>query len=392
MSDSIAHKLWVIEEPLYGIPVTLDNMLGIRNTACSLALTKEGFESEEARADRAVSDFRHGNKSVSGDIGIEFSYESYDALLEGVFCGADWAPKMDRQNVLTISVNNMDGSFNDSANGFPLLYPGDVFTVSGFTTPANNGNFKVVTRTAAKLVVTKADGTAHGLAFEAAGDLVDMVSVSEHIKTGAVRRSYQFLRQFTDQLEAAEPFHMFNGVMINAFNLTVAPGGNVKGSFSLLGKNLVIDGTDPSGSVLGDVGTTRVFDSFTGSLYEGGALMANVTEIQFKLENGFEPQFVCFSDTTIDPSIGKSRVSGSIGVHFANSVMLKKFLNETPSSLVFTLTDLNGNSYTFRLPRIVYNGGQPDTAAQGSIILTMPFTALYDSTTGTQAILERIPA
>jgi hypothetical protein len=308
MSDSIAHKLWVIEEPLYGIPVTLDNMLGIRNTACSLALTKEGFESEEARADRAVSDFRHGNKSVSGDIGIEFSYESYDALLEGVFCGADWAPKMDRQNVLTISVNNMDGSFNDSANGFPLLYPGDVFTVSGFTTPANNGNFKVVTRTAAKLVVTKADGT------------------------------------------------------------------------------------DPSGSVLGDVGTTRVFDSFTGSLYEGGALMANVTEIQFKLENGFEPQFVCFSDTTIDPSIGKSRVSGSIGVHFANSVMLKKFLNETPSSLVFTLTDLNGNSYTFRLPRIVYNGGQPDTAAQGSIILTMPFTALYDSTTGTQAILERIPA
>lgn len=391
MSDSIAHKCWMVKETTYGVAVANPNLTYVRNTGFSVGLSREGFESEEARADRAVPDYRLGNKTVGGDINLEFSYGSFDMALEAVFCGTDWAVAHGVHANSDISAELDDQSLNDASNNLPLYALDEKVTVAGFTTPGNNGVFLVESSTAAKLILKALDGSAAGLVDEAAGDAVTITSNSSRIKTGATRRSFNLVRQFTDQIEANKPFYLLTGCMVNAFNLTVAPGGNIKGSFTVLGKDQSISGTGPAGATYGVPTTTRVFDSFTGALYENGTLMANVTEIQFKIENGFESQFVCFSDTTIDPSIGVSRVSGSIGVHFKNSVMLEKFINEQNSTLIFKLVDKAGNTYVFRLPNIVYTGGQPDTAAKGSIILTMPFMAIYDATSESQAMLDRIP-
>jgi hypothetical protein len=65
-------------------------------------------------------------------------------------------PSQDRFNVATISVDQTDSSFNDSASLFPsLLKAGDVLVASGFTNAANNGRFVITgTPTAAKVVVS----------------------------------------------------------------------------------------------------------------------------------------------------------------------------------------------------------------------------------------------
>lgn len=61
----------------------------------------------------------------------------------------------------TISASAVDNSFNDSASGFPSnLKSGDIITVSGFATAANNGRFVVSgTPTTAKVIVTATLGT-----------------------------------------------------------------------------------------------------------------------------------------------------------------------------------------------------------------------------------------
>lgn len=66
----------------------------------------------------------------------------------------------------TVSASSTDNSFNDSGSGFPALSAGDLIQVAGFTDSANNGEFRVVSRTAAKVIVT--DDTT--LVTEAAGD------------------------------------------------------------------------------------------------------------------------------------------------------------------------------------------------------------------------------
>jgi len=389
MSDSIKHVLYVVPESTFGTTPTNPSMTRVRNTSCSLGLTKEGKESEEADPSRMVTDYRHGNRQVGGEVGFEFSYGSFDLLLLGALCANSWAPKLNITDD-NISVDGADDSFNST--GLPQMHAGDVFEVSGFTEAANNGRFKVVTATTTKIVVTKEDGTAADLTTEALGDTVTLLSDAEIIKAGNTRKSYSFLRHFSDQAGGDKPYHLFNGCMVNTMSLSVTPGANVTGSFGLLGKGMTLGENAPSGSTLGQPSTTRVFDSFTGSLMEGGTVNAYVTEVQLKVENSLEAQFVLFNKETLEPSMGKFRLTGTLGVHFRNAAMLEKFLNETSSSLVFDLTDLDGNTYRFRVPRLTLNGGQPDTSAQGTILLSMPFMAIMDAATGTAFSVERIPA
>jgi hypothetical protein len=389
MSDSIQHVMHLVPEVTFGVAPTTPSMTRVRNTSCSLGLTKEGKESEEADPSRMVTDYRHGNRQVGGEIGFEFSYGSFDLLLLGALCAASWVQKMNVSSS-AVSVASGDSSFNGT--GFPQLHVGDVFTAAGFASANNNGQFKVVSATSTKIVVTKVDGTAAGLVTAAAGTAITLVSAAEVIKAGNARKSFSMLRNFSDQGAGDKPFHLFSGVMVNTWTLAVTPGANVTGTFGLLGKGLTLSDNAPTGATLGAPTSSRVFDSFTGSLMEGGTVNAYVTEVQLKVENGLEAQFVLFNKETLEPSMGKFRLTGTLGVHFRNAAMLEKFLNETSSSLVFSLTDLDGNTYTFRVPRLTLNGGQPDTSAQGTILLSMPFMAINDVTSGTAFSVERIQA
>ena len=102
-------------------------------------------------------------------------------------------------------------------------------------------------------------------------------------------------------------------------------------------------------------------------------------------------RFVVGSKTSIKPSIARSNLTGQITAYFEDSRLLDKFINETTSSLVFTMPDGDGNSYEITIPRLKYTGGQPDVAGEGPITLSMPFQALLDPTQGTQILIERIP-
>ncbi|MDD5366925.1 MAG: phage head-tail connector protein [Gallionellaceae bacterium] len=60
----------------------------------------------------------------------------------------------DTVTAATLSILTSTESINDSASGFPLLVPGDRITTAGWTNAANNGTHTVVSRTAAKIVVS----------------------------------------------------------------------------------------------------------------------------------------------------------------------------------------------------------------------------------------------
>jgi hypothetical protein len=135
--------------------------------------------------------------------------------------------------------------------------------------------------------------------------------------------------------------------------------------------------------------STSPLDSFTGSLVEGGAVIAVITEMQLNVENGLEPRFVVGSKQSLRPSIGRSKVSGTITAYFEDSLLLDKYINETESSLDFALPDAAGNEYRVFLPRIKYTGGQPDVSGEGPITLSMPFVALLHPGVGATMLIER---
>jgi hypothetical protein len=303
------HSMGYIVEATYGETPSTPAFEDIRHTSCSIGVSKNSIESAEIRPDRQIAYLRHGNKSVSGDIGIELSYTSFDDFIEAVFGGA-WD--------------------------------------------------------------------------------IDSPSVGiDELKAGTTRRSFTIERKFANL--ATPEYHRFTGSEINTFSLSVAPDAMITGSFGVISQDGSIDTAIISGATYPDPIDTEPFDSFSGSILEGGSSIGTVTSLELSLENGLNPLFAVGSNVTAEPIIGKSRLTGTLTAYFQSKTLLDKFLNETASTLVFSLVDPDGNEYTFNMPNIKYTGGQPDVEGEGEVTIALPFTALYDSAEGSQITLERNP-
>lgn len=212
----------------------------------------------------------------------------------------------------------------------------------------------------------------------------------DRLGTGVTRYYHTFERYHADI--ADKPYQRFRGCEINTFDLAVTANAIVTGAFGIVGMDSALDAAAIAGATYPAVSTTKVLDSFTGTLSEGGAPIGVVSEVSLSLANGIEPRYVVGQRGSIKPNVGRSNLSGQLTVLFEDATMLEKFINETESELEFELPDAAGNSYRFWIPRLVYTGGQPDVSGEGDIPLTMPFQALYDAVDGSNFYIDRTPA
>lgn len=159
----------------------------------------------------------------------------------------------------------------------------------------------------------------------------------------------------------------------------------------MLGKNVAFDAAIFAGSTFPAATTSTVMDGFTGSLTVDGSPSLAFTELMLNFENGLSPNFALFDDTSQLPSKDICQVSGDFGLYFENAAFLTKFLNQTYTDLSFTMLDGDGKGYTIRLPKLSLTGGQPDVSGKGSVMLKVPFQAVYDATTTASVIITRIP-
>ena len=303
IANGAQDSLHYIAESTYGTTPATPTWTPLPHNATTLALTKDAIESEKLRGDRQIEDFRHGNKSIGGDVTSEMEYGAFDDILEAVMCGA-WTT-----NVL---------------------------------------------------------------------------------KSGTTRRSFTLERKFADL--ATPEFHRYEGVEFNSMAISIAPNSMVTATFSVIGKDLSLATAEVASSTYSaDVGNTP-FDSFTGSITEGGSSIATVTSLEFTIENGLEPLFSVGADTTNRPSIGKSRVTGTLTTYFDSKTLYEKFINETSSEIVCTLTDTAGNDIQIDIPNVKYNSGQPDVSGEGAVTVAMDFVALYSSSDASQLVITRTPA
>ena len=303
ISNGAQHSLHLVTESKYDTTPSSPTCTPILHTGTTLGITKDGIESEKLRGDRQIEDFRHGNKSVSGEITSELEYGAFDDLLEAAFCGS-WAA-----NVL---------------------------------------------------------------------------------KTGTTRRSFTIEREFNDL--ATVEYHRHTGSEINSVALSVAPNSMVNATFGIIGKDLSLNTSQVGSSTYSADGNKTPFDSFTGSITEGGSAIATVTALEFSLENGIEPLFAVGSATTQRPAIGKSRLTGTLTTYFESKALYEKFLNETSSAIVLTLTDVAGNDYIIEIGNVKYNSGQPDVSGEGAITIAMDFVGLYDTSDASNIKVTRTPA
>lgn len=194
-----------------------------------------------------------------------------------------------------------------------------------------------------------------------------------------------------DAAEDISQYRLFKGMSVGGMSVSIAPNQMVSTTFDLVGKEMTQAATTGStGGTPTAATSNQPFDSYSGTISDGGSAVSIVTSIDFSIQNSLAPTFVVGSDAAQSLEYGRAVVEGTMTVYYEDATLINKFLNETESSIEVSVDDPTGaNSYTFLFPRVKYNGASVPVQNPQSRLITMPFVALYDGTEATNIKLTR---
>lgn len=186
-------------------------------------------------------------------------------------------------------------------------------------------------------------------------------------------------------------YRVFTGMSVSSMSVSIAPNQMVATTFSMIGKDMTISGT---GKTVDDATIAQPFDAYSGDVnignVGGATASAIVTSIDFSIDNAMAPTFVVGDDATPFLETGMATVEGTFTAYFEDAALINRFINETETALNVSVDDPTGtNAYTFTFPKIKINGADVPVDGQTSRIITLPFVALYDSTSGTNIQIDR---
>lgn len=208
--------------------------------------------------------------------------------------------------------------------------------------------------------------------------------------TANVLKVAQIQKSFTMEVEHQDitQSRNFTGIVVNSLGLEVNLDGVVQSTFGLIGQDMTISATPMDSAPTGIV-DKQPFVHFDGSFNEGGSPTAIVTGISINITSELQSNFALGDAALKCLTSAMFKVEGTVTAFFQDEILLNKFLNETESELSFTLDDGNGNTHTFLIPKIKYNGGDIQVADSNQTPITLPFIALFDSGEATNISVTR---
>jgi hypothetical protein len=344
----------------------------LRATARSINLEKAALESAEVDPDGQENDVRHGFNRVVGSPGYQLGMVDFDDMIEFAFGGT-------YQTVVTTGTPNqaVDGSAktftrDGGSNITDGFRPGDIIRTSGFSNTGNNGDFRVTTVTA--LVLTVLDPLAV-MVTEGSASSRTVLLPGRRIDVSPTLLSYMVERAFS----GVNQYQPFNGCATDQITLNVSPEGIIGGTINILGMSAGAMAVNSAGvaAVAANSGSSP-FAAFDGSVYEGGALVAVVTSLEWTLARNRSLSPVVGSKFSPDVFEGTAKGNGTSTFFFESATQFNKFVNETESSIWFDLVDPSNplNFHNIVYPRVKYMGGPMDPPQEGPVPLEMPFRTL----------------
>lgn len=345
--------------------------------------------SNQINPNRSESGMPQTEGSTSGEIGIEWQFGAYNKFIESALGGA-----FSTAVALTatdISAAASDNSLNSGAAAFSTtnILPGHWIVATGFTggNIGNNGKpMRVVSVTTAKIIVSGVT-----LVDDAAGESVTIKGSS--CRNGITRKSFTIEKEFTD---LTTTFVNHKGMVVNTMNINAAVGSIVTGSFGLNGTTTTY-GTTTVGTGADLAATSNEpfspVSSF-GTLYENGVALTStcVRSVNLTTTNNTRNQQCLGSLYPTNINLGTIGITGTMEVYFNDTALLNKFLNATETSLSYWFDDAAGNHFVVDMPRVVFSSGTVGGISKNSdAMLSLGFTAIYDSAEGFAAQISSIP-
>ena len=362
--------------PVAGAYQTLRSKTGVK-----FDLKRDTFVSKDRRADRMESSMSYGNKSGTFTIPIEWSYGTYDALMEAVM-GSTWATDTlvigNGVKTFTFEETSKELSINEAMLG--CQFGG--MSISQKSNGIADGDFSGVFR---DIDIAQTSG----------------VNLTYTLSTKKITRA-------SSGFITTDGWAVGDGVL----GLGNAAGGNnntipwvitalTETDMTFTVAASMVDAATPTAGItlnkatkatsLALATTIAPFDSFTGTITEGGNVIAHVTGWDMKVDQTVTPNFACGSPSAQSVSVGTIKVTGNLTVYYIDQALRKKFINGTQSALILTLGPFGvSKSYNFALGTVKYTSNSRDDAEMARTE-SLAFTATYDATNLSTLKITRYP-
>jgi len=204
------------------------------------------------------------------------------------------------------------------------------------------------------------------------------------LKIGTTRTSFAIEQGFTDLAQ----FRVFNGMVVNTMTITVPVDELVTATFGFMGT-----GTSAFSGTSVDITPTviTVKDKFFhegGVFKEGGTTVGYLSNIEFTLDNGYQQSYALGATTVREVAAGTLELTGTATALFESVAFYNKFVQNTDSSIEFTLT-AGAESLAFLIPKVKYTSAAIPVDGDGPLVVEMGFNAIYDATTTTSFRITR---
>jgi len=208
---------------------------------------------------------------------------------------------------------------------------------------------------------------------------------TNNLKPGKTAISHSIETGYTD----ISQFQIFKGLQANTLSLSVKPNSLISATVGFIGKDAAAFTATTGATTTTAVTGKEAFDSFTGSMTEGGSAIATVTGIDLAYTNNLVESNVLFSNVLGAILAGNIGLTGTLTAQFLDVSLYNKFMNGTSTSIAFTLTGTDTKIHTWTIPKVIYTSGDINPSGPGELSLSLKFTAQYNSGTTNKVSIDR---
>lgn len=362
--------------------------------------------SKQLRSDRAILDIVQVGAQSAGGFGFEAQYRDYDPMIEGIMQAPFTAYgtngisgafagtlTMTSTTVLTSSVASA------GADLFTTLEKGQWFSI--IPAAGASAAVKAYLKSRAFRLSASVSPTSTVLTLDAATPVDTSILTaplgagwkisSSRVSNGNTMNSYTLEVQHND----IQQYRVYTGMIPSKMDLKLSVGAILTGNFEFMGKSFQLKNSGNGGSVMGSPlaaqtytpanATSGIFD-----IFENGASISATTYIKsadISIDNSLRIQDAVgvFGAAGVAP--GTLICNFKLEVYFADSVIYRKLLDNTASSLTIPVLDVDGNGYIYYFPRVRYTSAKVGTQGQDQDnMLSMEAQAIPDNVVGSPTI------
>jgi hypothetical protein len=370
----------------------------LRRVQSTIDLSKESYAANEKRTDFQIADFRHGVRSIAGQITGELSPKTY-ADLFGVLLKRDFAAVAPITGLSVTIAGAGPYTLTRAAGDFLTggVKVGDVIrlTAGAFNAANLNKNLLVTNLTATVATVIVLNGSTLTAEGPIASATVTVIGKKTFIPTtGHTDKSIAFEHWYSDIVQS----ELFLGNKIGKASLSLPPSGLATVSFDVMGQDLA--SLAKRGNVAENaqyfttpspITSTGTLAAVNGVLRAAGTTVGTVTGLTIEVNTNYTGDPVVGSNVKPQMFPGKVSVTGQFTAYFDSVTLRDAFVNETEIDLIGVFTSDNSAAADFIttvVPRLKVGSANKDDG-DGGLVQTFSFQALLNTAGGTGVSTER---